>query len=108
MQQEAFANTEDFGGPDIVAGPGKISQPGQDAPYARYELARAYDEMFAPDGTVRPPYVALDSRLSPCRWKNCRAASRPANRASCTRASPSPSIATMLHGRQHQSIRLSD
>lgn len=64
MQQEAFANTEDFGGPDIVAAPGKPAHPGQDAPYAKYELARAYDEMFAPDGTVRPPYATLDSRLS--------------------------------------------
>jgi hypothetical protein len=29
MQQEAFANTEDFGGPDIVAAPGRIARPGQ-------------------------------------------------------------------------------
>src|SRR3984885_11377057 len=64
MQQEAFANTEDFGGPDIVASPARIARPGQDAPYAKYELARAYDEMFASDGNVRAPYVALDSRLS--------------------------------------------
>ena len=64
MQQEAFANTEDFGGPDIVGAPGRIARPGQDAPYAKYELARAYDEMFAPDGAVRAPYAALDSRLS--------------------------------------------
>ena len=64
MQQEAFANTEDFGGPDIVAAPGRRAHPGQDAPYSQYELARAYDEMFAPDGAVRPPYAVLDSRLS--------------------------------------------
>ena len=30
----------------------------------------------------------------PCRWKNSIAASRPASKASCIRASPSPSIAT--------------
>ncbi len=64
MQQEAFANIEDFGAPDLVAAPGKPARPGQGAPYARYELARAYDEMFESDGTVRPPYTALDSRLS--------------------------------------------
>jgi hypothetical protein len=64
MQQEAFANIEDFGPPDIVAAPGKPALPGQDAPYAQYELARAYDEMFTSEGGVRPPYAALDSRLS--------------------------------------------
>ncbi len=26
------------------------ARPGQDAPFASYELARAFDEMFAPDG----------------------------------------------------------
>src|SRR6201992_125181 len=64
MQHEAFANTEDFGGPDIVAGPSKVSQPGVDAPYAQYELGKAYDEMFTPDGQPRAPYSAIDSRLS--------------------------------------------
>src|ERR1700755_541688 len=64
MQHEAFANTEDFGGPDIVAGPGRSSRPGVDAPYAKYELGRAYDEMFTPESRPRPPYAALDSRLS--------------------------------------------
>src|SRR5581483_5993370 len=64
MQQEAFANTEDFGSPDIVLAPGRTARPGPDAPYAGYQLGAAYDEMFAPDGRVRPPYAALDSRLS--------------------------------------------
>ncbi len=64
MQHEAFANTEDFGGPDIVAVPAQSARPGQDAPYAKYELGAAYDEMFARDGTARPPYAALDARLS--------------------------------------------
>ena len=64
MQHEAFANTEDFGGPDIVAGPGRTCRPGQDAPYQNYELAKAYDEMFTPEGACRPPYAALDSRIS--------------------------------------------
>ena len=44
MQHEAFANTEDFGGPDIVAGPGRVSRPGADAPYTGYELGKPYDE----------------------------------------------------------------
>ena len=64
MQHEAFANTEDFGGPDIMAGPGRVSRPGVDAPYAGYELGKPYDEMFTPDGQPRPPYVVLDSRRS--------------------------------------------
>jgi len=37
--------------------------PGRDAPYARYALGEAYDEMFARDGSVRPHYAALDARL---------------------------------------------
>ena len=64
MQHEAFANTEDFGGPDIVAGPTKIARPGVDAPYANYELGKPYDEMFTPDGQARSPYAAVDARLS--------------------------------------------
>ena len=38
MQQEAFDNTEDFAGTDIVAGPGRVTRPGVDVPYANYEL----------------------------------------------------------------------
>src|SRR6185437_205236 len=64
MQHEVFANTEDFGGPDIVAGPGRVSRPGVDVPYAGYELGKPYDEMFAREGKVRLPYATLDSRIS--------------------------------------------
>src|SRR5256885_155155 len=64
MQGEGLANTEDFGGPDPVTGPARAALAGKDAPYARYDLARAYDEMFAPDGRPRSPYIALDSRLT--------------------------------------------
>ena len=64
MQHEAFANTEDFGGPDLAGVTPRIARPGVDAPYAQYQLGAPYDEMFTPDGTPRPPYVALDSRLS--------------------------------------------
>ena len=64
MQHETFANTEDFGAPDIAAIPERSARPGIDAPYAQYELGRAYDEMFAPDSRVRPPYAALDSRIA--------------------------------------------
>ena len=62
MQHEAFANTEDFGGPDIVAGPGRAARPGQDAPYADYELGRPYDEMFAPDGKARAAAIYQKAR----------------------------------------------
>jgi uncharacterized circularly permuted ATP-grasp superfamily protein len=40
------------------------ARPGRDAPYKDYVLAKAYDEMFAPDGTVRPHCAALHRRLS--------------------------------------------
>ena len=53
MQHEVFANTEDFGGPDIVAGTGRVARPGQDAPYLNYELGKPFDEMFTPDGQAR-------------------------------------------------------
>jgi len=64
MQHEVFANTEDFGGPDIVAGPGRICRPGMDPPYANYNLGKPYDEMFTREGKPRLSYAALDSRLS--------------------------------------------
>ena len=64
MQHEVFANTEDFGGPDIVAGTGKISRPGMDAPYANYTLGKPYDEMFTREGEARAPYASIDSRVS--------------------------------------------
>jgi uncharacterized circularly permuted ATP-grasp superfamily protein len=32
-------------------------------PYTNYDLGLAYDEMFARDGSIRPPYRALDGRL---------------------------------------------
>src|SRR5476649_2165000 len=64
MQHEVFANTEDFSGADVAATPPRPSRAGQDAPYLNYALGKAYDEMFGPDGNPRPPYVALDSRIS--------------------------------------------
>ena len=64
MQNEVFANTEDFGGADIVGGTGRISQPGVDAPYANYELGKPFDEMFSRDGQARATYAAIDSRVS--------------------------------------------
>lgn len=38
--------------------------PGQAGPYARYVLAKAYDEMFAADGQVRTHYADLHRRIS--------------------------------------------
>src|SRR5262245_25202400 len=34
------------------------------APYADYTLSAAYDEMFARDGTVRPPYAELHQHVA--------------------------------------------
>ena len=62
MQHEAFAS-EDLG-PDMPAAPVSPPRPGQDVPYQDYAFSTAYDEMFAPDRTVRPPYAALDARIS--------------------------------------------
>ena len=53
MQHEAFANIEDFGGADTATPPHRPSRAGQDEPYQNYVLGKAYDEMFAPDGTPR-------------------------------------------------------
>ncbi len=39
----------------------KPIRPGHDAPYASYFLGKAYDEMFARDGTVHPHYAAAGS-----------------------------------------------
>ena len=47
-----------------MAGPGRVSRPGADAPYTGYELGKPYDEMFTREGKARAPYAALDSRLS--------------------------------------------
>lgn len=33
-------------------------------PFEQYTLTGAYDEMFAPDGSVRPAYAELARRLS--------------------------------------------
>src|SRR5471030_1393179 len=64
MQHEAFANSEDFGGSDTAAPAHRPSRAGQDEPYKNYTLGKAYDEMFTPDGNPRPPYAALDNRIS--------------------------------------------
>ncbi len=39
-------------------------RPGHDAPYAKYTLGAAYDEMFAADGTIRPHCAVLAARLA--------------------------------------------
>ncbi len=62
MQQGVLQNTEDFGA-GTMAALGAAARPGRDAPYAKYVLGKAYDEMFAPDGSVHPHYAALNSRL---------------------------------------------
>lgn len=64
MQQEVFANTEDFGGPDIIAAPCKASRPGQDAPYARRDADAGTAVSPATKATtirrflLRPEFVA--------------------------------------------------
>ena len=67
MQQGLLPHTEDFGAAQAdppPSGPPPVARLGKDAPYERYALGAAYDEMFAPDGTVRPCYAALHARLA--------------------------------------------
>ncbi len=64
MQQEALANIEDLNTPDPIIGPARKALAGTDAPYTRYALGAAYDEMFSPAGLPRTPYAALDRRLT--------------------------------------------
>src|SRR5258708_20175353 len=37
---------------------------GRDAPYSRYQLGQAYDEMFTAEGRVRSHYAALAQRIA--------------------------------------------
>jgi uncharacterized circularly permuted ATP-grasp superfamily protein len=64
MQHEVLSKMDDFGGPDLPAGPLRASRAGHDAPYESYGLAAAYDEMFAADASVRPQYVNLGARVA--------------------------------------------
>jgi uncharacterized circularly permuted ATP-grasp superfamily protein len=63
MQHEVLPRTEDFGGPDLPAGPARPAKPGHDAPFKTYALGVAYDEMFARDHSLRPHYASLGHRL---------------------------------------------
>jgi uncharacterized circularly permuted ATP-grasp superfamily protein len=42
----------------------KAARPGLDAPFTKYALSSAYDEMFSPDGTVRAHYRTLHTALA--------------------------------------------
>jgi uncharacterized circularly permuted ATP-grasp superfamily protein len=64
MQHETLANAEDMGSPDGVLLPVPPVRLGRDAPYAKYALGAAYDEMFSPDGDVREHCAALHGRLA--------------------------------------------
>jgi uncharacterized circularly permuted ATP-grasp superfamily protein len=60
MQSEILAAVSD----DPPSGAGPCALPGRDAPFAKYVLGAAYDEMFEKDGRPRPHYAALAARLS--------------------------------------------
>ena len=57
MQQNALATAE---------GTRQAEEPfwEQTSPYTGYRLAEAYDEMFAPDGSVRRPYALLHEQIA--------------------------------------------
>ena len=42
---------------------GGLTRPGGSGPYGNYALGPAYDEMFTPDGGVRPHYAELHQRV---------------------------------------------
>ena len=95
MQQDALADIEDFGGPDPFTGRRALHWPGKDAPYANYQLGAAYDEMFTPRRQAARILCGAGSpAFHPAAGRTECAASRPASKASCIRASPSPSITT--------------
>jgi hypothetical protein len=51
----------------LDAGKGRphlVSKPGHGAPFTKYALGAAYDEMFGPDGSARAHYAGLYLRLS--------------------------------------------
>jgi uncharacterized circularly permuted ATP-grasp superfamily protein len=48
----------------IVRNDAPEARPGRDAPYKDYVLDKAYDEMFAADGSPRPCCAALHRRLA--------------------------------------------
>jgi uncharacterized circularly permuted ATP-grasp superfamily protein len=51
----------------LNAGKGRphlVAKPGHDAPFTKYALGAAYDEMFGPDGSPRSHYAGLYLRLS--------------------------------------------
>ena len=76
-------------------GPAGSRRPGVDAPYANYELGKPYDEMFAPRRQgARALCGAGFAAFDPAAGRTEPPPAGGASRASCTRASPSPSIAT--------------
>jgi uncharacterized circularly permuted ATP-grasp superfamily protein len=60
MQHDALAANDEF--PHLT--PTRQARPGLDAPFTKYALGAAYDEMFGPGGEVRPHYAHLESRVA--------------------------------------------
>ena len=63
MQHENTATAKSVPEGRVVPFPLEIF-PGRDAPYQRYQLGKAYDEMFTAEGRIRPHYAALHQRVS--------------------------------------------
>lgn len=64
MQHGLFANAGLEGDAETVPAGPVAPGPGHREPFLHYALGAAYDEMFAPDGTVRPPYGELGRQVS--------------------------------------------
>jgi len=63
MPHDALAVNDDSPVHDHPHASHRVARPGRDAPYAKYALGAAYDEMFDVAGAVRPHYQSLDARL---------------------------------------------
>jgi uncharacterized circularly permuted ATP-grasp superfamily protein len=61
MQHDGLASAEDY---EPLKGPHLHAVRSHQEIYAHYQLGAAYDEMFASEGTVRPPYAHLYDRVA--------------------------------------------
>jgi len=63
MQHEATATAKALTDEKVVPFLAEL-RAGRDAPYSRYQLGQAYDEMFTAEGRVRSHYAALAQRIA--------------------------------------------
>jgi uncharacterized circularly permuted ATP-grasp superfamily protein len=62
MQHDGFAPAEEL--ERLLAAASARAKAGEPGPYSRYWLNASYDEMFAPDGSVRRSHLPLHERIA--------------------------------------------